>query len=850
MAADKTHDYTSDVDSSMSEDEWENEEVIEDVEQQHDEIFKAIADGVVNLEDDIQADKFFLDNQKWLQAQGRHSFTLVHKVVDNTQDSSFEGHKPLLKLLVDKVPEVFDVLDFDGETALYRAVKKQQRNFVEFVCDNLPDAADALGAPLGSSSDTCLHDAIKRNASFVEYLIGKCDKSTLRHQNDRGNTPLHIAVEYEKCTRAQVAVVESLLEKCESALFSRNNDKLSPYRYHQKTLNEPSTDGRGRESRAASKAWGLKSSHEKRGIVDKNARGRPQSKRNVSKEERDESAAKIRWMLKLHCMRSQKRDDVIDFLYGLYPNRQIEFDLMGRPNTNFSESSLKGLARHLDFEEILQYVALPRLSVEKDTSLDPKPKTRPERKGLTDFKLIFDWLRDKKVKRIIKVNVQDDREIAHSDEVIENALQSFDVEVWQWKKIDICIETIARAAPNVKEVFLYSSGNNAVLRGWADTRGLRTLKKLTKVNLFVKEGLETRERTRQNIEDFKDQLKHLPIEIVDYIEPSSASRHNTIHSEKGKEQGVSNRWLDTMDQFTLSIQGLPSPQEPIRVALIDDGIDATQTNLHRNIVKGVSYCARPGSSEWNSYYATGDHGTLMADLICRICPEAQLYVAKLDEYQAENGNRQITAASAAKAVKWAIENDVHIISMSWTIERTAQNEADISALESEIKKAVKRNILLFCTANDQGNQKDKSYPANCDSKKLFRIGAATASGEKWEWVGAGQTDFIFPGEKVLVQPRHGSLLTNCQAMSGSSIATALASGLAALILYLVEIDDHRNLMVMRDHDRMMEAFKTKASEPGNYILVWDLFKASPDGLLDEMLIVREVVNRLNLKQYA
>jgi subtilisin family serine protease len=186
--------------------------------------------------------------------------------------------------------------------------------------------------------------------------------------------------------------------------------------------------------------------------------------------------------------------------------------------------------------------------------------------------------------------------------------------------------------------------------------------------------------------------------------------------------------------------------------------------------------------------------------------------------------------------------------MSWTIERTAQNEADISALESEIKIAVGRGILLFCTANDQGNQKDKSYPANCDSNKLFRIGAATASGEKWEWVGAGQTDFIFPGEKVLIQPRHGSLLTNCQTVSGSSLATALASGLAALILYLVEVDDHRNLALMRNHSRMMEAFRTKSSESGNYILVWDLFKINSGDLIDEMDNVKDVVNRLNLKQ--
>jgi hypothetical protein len=323
MATDKIDEYASDIDDFESEDEWENEETVEHVEQKHEEILKAISDGSVNLEDDAQADKFFRDNYKFLQAAGKRSFTIVHRVVNDMQDGSFERQKPLLKLLLEKSPDIFDAADFDGETALYMAVKTQQRNFVEFFCETSPDAAEALGIPFGSAGDTCLHDAIKRNAPFVEYLIRKCDKSTLTHQNDKGNTPLHIAVEYDKCTKTQIGVVESLLEKCESAMCERNYDKLSPYRYHLKTLHEPGTGGRGRESRGSNKAWGLKSNHEKRGVVDKNVRGRPQAKRNISKEERDKSAEEIRRKLKLHCMRSQTRDKVIDFLYGPYPSALV-----------------------------------------------------------------------------------------------------------------------------------------------------------------------------------------------------------------------------------------------------------------------------------------------------------------------------------------------------------------------------------------------------------------------------------------------------------------------------------------------------------------------------------------------
>jgi subtilisin family serine protease len=175
--------------------------------------------------------------------------------------------------------------------------------------------------------------------------------------------------------------------------------------------------------------------------------------------------------------------------------------------------------------------------------------------------------------------------------------------------------------------------------------------------------------------------------------------------------------------------------------------------------------------------------------------------------------------------------------MSWTVQQTGENQSSIKKLEDAINEATRANILLFCSANDQGAHKDKCYPINCDSKKIFRIGAATATGDKWKWIGEGQVDFIFPGDKVFIQPQHDSLIQKCRALSGSSIATAIAAGLAALILYIVQADNHRNFRPMLNYERMETAFK----EPGTsgnipYILVWDLFRTKfpvGDGSVEE-----------------
>lgn len=45
--------------------------------------------------------------------------------------------------------------------------------------------------------------------------------------------------------------------------------------------------------------------------------------------------------------------------------RQIEFDLSGFPKNSISHAYLEKIAKHVQFESILQYVALPRLFIER-----------------------------------------------------------------------------------------------------------------------------------------------------------------------------------------------------------------------------------------------------------------------------------------------------------------------------------------------------------------------------------------------------------------------------------------------------------------------------------------------------
>lgn len=107
--------------------------------------------------------------------------------------------------------------------------------------------------------------------------------------------------------------------------------------------------------------------------------------------------------------------------------------------------------------------------------------------GRRDLCYIFDRLRKKGVKTVLKVIIDDKIMPAHSDEAIEDALNLMGVEVWDWKKTDLCSEVIHKVAPKVREVHLYWSGNNAVLRGWSEEGGLKRLPDLRTVYLHVQQ---------------------------------------------------------------------------------------------------------------------------------------------------------------------------------------------------------------------------------------------------------------------------------------------------------------------------------------------------------------------------
>lgn len=91
---------------------------------------------------------------------------------------------------------------------------------------------------------------------------------------------------------------------------------------------------------------------------------------------------------------------------------------------------------------------------------------------------ILEWLATcKSVRKVLDVRIEDCRHYFHTEEDIELCLKPFDVKNLDWYRVDLSIDTITQAAPNVSSLHLYSSGGLAAIDHWVGPNGVRMLKK-------------------------------------------------------------------------------------------------------------------------------------------------------------------------------------------------------------------------------------------------------------------------------------------------------------------------------------------------------------------------------------
>jgi hypothetical protein len=128
---------------------------------------------------------------------------------------------------------------------------------------------------------------------------------------------------------------------------------------------------------------------------------------------------------------------------------------------------------NIEFEPCLRHVVIPLFGNNSPTCsrfnpMEPRSEVRD----------ILEWLKLRRVRRILTLNVVDSFHAPHTEETIELAVKPFNVDILDWRRMDLSIDCLQEAAANVRTLSLYSSGNWAVLSHWSSSDGVGNLKKV------------------------------------------------------------------------------------------------------------------------------------------------------------------------------------------------------------------------------------------------------------------------------------------------------------------------------------------------------------------------------------
>nr|OQO18056.1 hypothetical protein B0A51_15971 [Rachicladosporium sp. CCFEE 5018] len=180
------------------------------------------------------------------------------------------------------------------------------------------------------------------------------------------------------------------------------------------------------------------------------------------------------------------------------------------------------------------------------------------------------------------------------------------------------------------------------------------------------------------------------------------------------------------------------------------------------------------------------HGTHIASTVLDITAEAesQIYVARVVRRRDQAGPmRPETAEAIAKAIEYAVETwGVSIISLSLGTSHV------VPAIEKAIEKAQAKKVLIFASASNFGGNQGRSWPAK--RRDVFCVHATDALGNPYDRnpsALAGESNFAVLGvdmQSEWLPNADGS--TQLVRRTGTSFATPIAAGIAALVISLMQ----------------------------------------------------------------
>lgn len=307
----------------------------------------------------------------------------------------------------------------------------------------------------------------------------------------------------------------------------------------------------------------------------------------------------------------------------------------------------------------------------------------------------------------------------------------------------------------------------------------------------------------------KDSLEQLRKEgFVDEVEDDQDIQLEVLPNDPELEkQGWS--LSDVVDIGMNGAWDMTTGDPDIIVAIIDTGMDLQHPDLIQNLWTNVGEIPNNGIDDdhngfiddfhgynfWDQNSDPSDengHGTHMAGVIGAVGNNGvgvsgvnwKVSLMPLRFTGADGGG---SSALAVEAIDYAIRNGADVINASWTLKLVDGQGSSLDLLKQAIQKAGDAGILFVTASGNQfqtfsGLDLDQNpvYPASLDLKNMLTVAAVDQKGTlaSYSNYGAQTVDVAAPGSNILSTGKNNDYVV----MSGTSVATAVTSGAAALIL--------------------------------------------------------------------
>ncbi len=213
--------------------------------------------------------------------------------------------------------------------------------------------------------------------------------------------------------------------------------------------------------------------------------------------------------------------------------------------------------------------------------------------------------------------------------------------------------------------------------------------------------------------------------------------------------------------------------DPIKVAIVDTGIDLKHPDLQANIKGGINTIY-----PWKSPNDDNGHGTHVAGIVAAINnsigvigvgPNIDLYAVKV---LGANGSGYLS--DVIEGLDWVVQQK-QTQGGDWVINMSLGTSADIQSFHDAILRAYNAGITMVAAAGNTGGA--VTYPAAYP--EVIAVSATDQNNQLASWSSRGpEVDLSAPGVSIYSTYKGQTYAT----LSGTSMAAPHVTGVAALVL--------------------------------------------------------------------